>query len=51
MELKNDFETFLTGIRPTESQREDMKTGHKTLRERLREYGIFTSHHKRFPAG
>jgi hypothetical protein len=44
MELKNDFETFLTGIRPTESQREDMKTGHKTLRERLREYEDLSPH-------
>ncbi len=44
MELKNDFETFLNGIRPTESQREDMKTGHETLRERLREYGDLSPH-------
>ena len=35
MELKTDFETFLGEIRPTESQRKDLQTGHKTLRERL----------------
>lgn len=35
MELKTDFETFLSEIRPTKSQREDLQTGHKTLRERL----------------
>ncbi|MGA3172926.1 MAG: nucleotidyltransferase [Syntrophorhabdales bacterium] len=38
MELKNDFEAFLSGIRPTKNQKDDMKTGHKTLRDRLREY-------------
>lgn len=35
MELKTDFETFLSEIRPTQSQREDLQIGHKTLRERL----------------
>lgn len=35
MELKTDFETFLSEIRPTQSQREDLQVGHKTLRERL----------------
>ncbi|WP_437999682.1 hypothetical protein WMF26_06950 [Sorangium sp. So ce185] len=35
MELKSDFETFLGEIRPTESQGEDLQTGHKTLRDRL----------------
>lgn len=35
MELKTDFETFLSEIRPTQSQREDLRIGHKTLRERL----------------
>jgi hypothetical protein len=38
MELITDFETFLKEIRPTENQRQDMQTGHKTLRERLRGY-------------
>ena len=36
MVLKSDFETFLSDIRLTDSQSEDSKTGHKTLRERLR---------------
>lgn len=35
MELKSDFETFFSEIRPTKSQREDLQTGHKTLRDRL----------------
>lgn len=35
MECKSDFEEFLTSIRPTKSQKEDLKTGHKTLRDRL----------------
>lgn len=35
MELRTDFETFLSEIRPTKSQREDLQTGHKTLRDRL----------------
>lgn len=35
MECKTDFDAFLTDIRPTKSQKEDMKTGHKTLRDRL----------------
>jgi len=35
MELKSDFDTFLTEIRPTENQRDGCKTGHATLRERL----------------
>jgi hypothetical protein len=35
MELKTDFETFLSEIRPTQNQREDLQSGHKTLRERL----------------
>jgi hypothetical protein len=37
MELKSDFDTFLSEIRPTQSQREDLQTGHKTLRTRLNE--------------
>ena len=35
MEQKSEFETFLSEIRPTQKQREDLKMGHKTLRERL----------------
>lgn len=35
MELKTDFETFLSDIRPTPAQREDLQTGHQTLRSRL----------------
>jgi len=35
MECKTDFEEFLSDIRPTKSQKEDLKTGHKTLRGRL----------------
>ena len=35
MELESDFRSFLTEIRPTKDQRDDMKTGHQTLRERL----------------
>jgi hypothetical protein len=38
MELKSDFETFLREIRPTENQRENCKTGHNKLRERLGSY-------------
>lgn len=36
MELVNDFEEFLKEIRPTDNQKQDMKNGHTTLRERLR---------------
>jgi len=36
MELTSDFETFLSEIRLTDNQIEDLKTGHGTLRERLR---------------
>ena len=35
MELKTDFGTFLGEIRPTQNQRNDLQTGHTTLRERL----------------
>ena len=35
MELPSYFSDFLSAIRPTDSQKEDYKTGHKTLRERL----------------
>ena len=35
MELKTDFESFLSEIRPTQNQRDDLRTGHKTLRARL----------------
>jgi hypothetical protein len=36
MELGSDFCTFLAEIRPTPNQRQDLHTGHQTLRERLR---------------
>lgn len=35
MELKSEFAEFLSEIRPTQSQSEDLQTGHKTLRNRL----------------
>lgn len=35
MILQSDFNTFLQGIRPTKPMRDDLMTGHKTLRERL----------------
>lgn len=35
MELKTDFEIFLSEIRPTENQLKALQFGHKTLRERL----------------
>jgi hypothetical protein len=35
MELPSYFIDFLSAIRPTDSQKEDYKRGHKTLRERL----------------
>jgi hypothetical protein len=35
MILKSDFGRFLQDIRPSEAMREDLKTGHKTLRDRL----------------
>jgi hypothetical protein len=35
MELPTDFKEFLQEIRPTPNQREEMQTGHETLRERL----------------
>ena len=37
MELKTDFETFLTEIRPTAYQISEMKSGHTTLRNRLKD--------------
>jgi hypothetical protein len=36
MELVSDFATFLGVIRPSDSQSDDLRTGHGTLRERLR---------------
>jgi hypothetical protein len=36
MEVPTYFKTFLTDIRPTENQRREMKSGHTTLRDRLR---------------
>lgn len=35
MQLRSNFEEFLTAIRPTQSQKEDLITGHSTLRSRL----------------
>ncbi|MNR75529.1 hypothetical protein D3C72_61620 [compost metagenome] len=35
MELKTDFQTFLSSIRPTDTQKKDLQAGHKLLRERL----------------
>ena len=32
MELATDFKEFLQEIRPTPKQRQDLQTGHKTLR-------------------
>jgi hypothetical protein len=36
MELSSDFASFLQDIRPTPNQRQDLQTGHTTLRGRLR---------------
>lgn len=38
MELPTDFATYLTEIRPTKNQQDDLKKGHEVLRGRLREY-------------
>ena len=38
MELPTYFTKFLQDIRPTENQRDDCKTGHQTLRNRLEGY-------------
>ena len=35
MILQSDFNTFLHEVRPTKAMRDDLKTGHKTLRDRL----------------
>jgi len=35
MELPSYFTTFMTAIRPTDNQQQDLRTGHKTLRDRL----------------
>ena len=35
MILPSDFKKFMLDIRPTKAMREDLKTGHKTLRNRL----------------
>jgi len=37
-ELTSYFNDFLSDIRPTETQMDDCQTGHKTLRDRLKEY-------------
>jgi Second Messenger Oligonucleotide or Dinucleotide Synthetase domain len=36
MELKTDFDSFVSEIRPTANQQSDLQTGHQTLRDRLR---------------
>lgn len=36
MDLPTDFKEFLQEIRPTENQRKELQTGHKTLRDRLK---------------
>lgn len=38
MELNPQFSEFLTNIRPSDNQKEDWKSGAKTLRERLNNY-------------
>lgn len=38
MELKTEFETFVSEIRLTKSQTEDLIKGHNTLRSRLQDY-------------
>lgn len=38
MELESAFSNFLKEIRPTENQKEDLKKGHQTLRDRLNSY-------------
>jgi hypothetical protein len=35
MELENDFKEFLQEIRPTPNQRQNLRSGHSTLRDRL----------------
>ena len=35
MILQSDFAEFLQDIRPTKAMRDDLKTGHQTLRDRL----------------
>ena len=35
MELSTYFTKFLKEIRPTQNQKDDCKTGHQTLRDRL----------------
>lgn len=37
MILQSDFNTFLREIRPTDAMRDQMKSGHQTLRDRLNE--------------
>jgi hypothetical protein len=38
LELKTDFETFLTEIRPTQAQRNNLRDGHILLRSRLKAF-------------
>lgn len=35
LEMNSSFKKFLTDIRPTSNQLDDMRTGYKTLRNRL----------------
>ena len=35
MILETDFADFLQDVRPTKAMRDDLKTGHRTLRDRL----------------
>jgi len=42
MILETDFADFLQDIRPTKAMRDDLKTGHQTLRDRLNaDEGLF----------
>ncbi len=38
MELQPQFNEFLANIRPTDTQKEDWKSGARTLRERLKNF-------------
>lgn len=38
MDLPSYFKDYLRAIRPTKDQLDDLRTGHKTLRDRLREF-------------
>lgn len=45
LELPTYFNEFLTNINPSSSYREDMRTGHLTLRKRLKEDEDFKKYH------